>query len=345
MKYRTNSMSSFHDKELLSKYIIKECLIGKFEFFILEFCDEDLDDIRRILITQEVGIYYFSREDDVCYEMTSENFDKSSYERPFSYWESNFNFVSKIFIEEHRRITAILNLHKISKIVDSKYSSIYKKYQYIDKENESVISYRFKTSKLESSPLVIFLHGGGGTGFDNKKQMIDFLSLRYGLRGKDCNVLLPQAPVNAQGCNSKEYISYYLQSLKSLIDTLVASKSIDSNRIYLAGASYGGGLAWQMLYQYTEFFACGVPAIGRLELLELNKELSLDKLKNESIWIAHAEDDKIVPVWYDDYCYQELKNLNANVLYTRTDKGGHSMANKFFRGKNVTDWMFEQRLK
>lgn len=120
MKYRTSSTNGWYDKELLTKYIIKECQMGRFEYYLLEFCDEDLDDIREIMITPECVRYHYSGEDDVCYEMTSESFDKTSHERPFSYWESNFNLCSKLLLEEYKRITAILNSHKISNIVESK---------------------------------------------------------------------------------------------------------------------------------------------------------------------------------------------------------------------------------
>ena len=46
----------------------------------------------------------------------------------------------------------------------------------------------------------------------------------------------------------------------------------------------------------------------------------------------------------DDIIAEELKKCSGSFKYTRWDKYGHGMANKFLGKENWTEWMFSQSL-
>ena len=70
----------------------------------------------------------------------------------------------------------------------------------------------------------------------------------------------------------------------------------------------------------------------------------VERLATTSLWIAHSSDDDNVTIDSDDYCFDKLQKLGADVKYTRWDKYGHGMANKFLAKENWTEWMFSHSL-
>ena len=109
-------------------------------------------------------------------------------------------------------------------------------------------------------PLVIWLHGGGETGTDNRihlaannvpawteKESQDIFNGAY--------VLAPQNHASA-GTGAAA-------ATKSLIDQFIKEMGdIDTDRIYIGGCSYGGMGTWQMLRNYPDFFAAAYPICG-----------------------------------------------------------------------------------
>lgn len=117
--------------------------------------------------------------------------------------------------------------------------------------------------------------------------------------------------------------------------------SVDKDRVYCFGTSFGGCCVWYSISMYPELFAAAVPAMG---LMMHFKEFLpvLKKYSTMPIWIAHSSDDNNVNIAVDDYLYNELKNINPNLRYTRWDKFGHKMAGHFYRKEPFIDWMFKQ---
>ena len=106
-------------------------------------------------------------------------------------------------------------------------------------------------------PLVVWLHGGGETGTDNRlpvsandvhawteKATQDIFGGAY--------VLAPQNHAAAGEGAPAATMSVILQFIKQMGD-------IDVSRVYVGGCSYGGIGTWQMLRNYPNFFAAGYP--------------------------------------------------------------------------------------
>ncbi|MCC6509118.1 MAG: prolyl oligopeptidase family serine peptidase, partial [Pirellulaceae bacterium] len=123
-------------------------------------------------------------------------------------------------------------------------------------------------------PLVIFLHGAGERGADNKAQLIhgmaDFCKPKW--REKyPCYVVAPQCPEgkkwvevdwSADSHDMPEAPSESLQLVFELADTMVKDSAVNENRIYITGLSMGGYGTWDALARRPGFFAAGVPICG-----------------------------------------------------------------------------------
>lgn len=211
-------------------------------------------------------------------------------------------------------------------------------YTFSDKENNMAFPFRLHTSKSENKPLFVLFHGAGALGHDNKKQHVENLILYKRILPYDCNILVPQAPFGAN--RGDGLIRQYLRSVKNLIDILPCD--FDRNRIYIVGTSFGGFCVWHSAYLYPDFFAAAVPVMGGLFFDHNYDAYDLERLTKTPLWVAHASDDANVKVDSDDYCVEHLQNMGADVTYSRPDKGGHSIANKFYATENWVQWCLDR---
>jgi predicted esterase len=166
------------------------------------------------------------------------------------------------------------------------------------------LAYRlFSPRQGGERPLIVWLHGGGEGGWAGSYDNDLALQANRGALGfatpeaqkifRGAYVLAPQAPdfwLNdpARG---------YSEQLKGLIDEVVAEHRIDTDRIYVVGASNGGYMTAQLVADNPDFFAANVPiAAVRLfgESVMLTDE-ELDAMSGTPTWVVHAENDPVVP--------------------------------------------------
>ncbi|SDB26807.1 Predicted peptidase [Streptococcus henryi] len=165
----------------------------------------------------------------------------------------------------------------------------------------------------EKNPLIIWLHGIGEVGTDLNFPLLSsevssltesgiqnhFTSTGSGNQN-GAYVLVVQSPV-AWG-------SGQAAALKSTIDDYVASHpDIDSERIYLAGASNGGGMVVTMGITYPNYFAALIP-IAASYPYQASYDSAADlftytvtdstyqALKDQPMWLIHSRADQTVPV-------------------------------------------------
>lgn len=225
----------------------------------------------------------------------------------------------------------------IRKIHGGKFGS----YKYTDKANKMSIPFRFVNAKESNRPLFVLFHGAGAMGNDNIKQMFDNIPLYCQIAKMDCNILFPQAPFGAN--RGDDMIQGYIKSIKNLIDYLPAD--FDKNRIYIVGTSFGGFCVWNLVYQFSDYFAAAVPVMGSLCIDGNFEKYDIQQLIRTPLWAAHSSDDTNVKIDSDDFFITEMKKLNADVKYTRWDKYGHSMSGKFYRKEKWAEWCLSKELK
>ena len=218
--------------------------------------------------------------------------------------------------------------------------SRFKKYFYADKKQNLLIPYRFRKAQRSRQPLIVYCGGAGTIGGDNLKPLFEFFWAASGIKAvqKDLNILIPQRFVPESDIED-ESISIYVDHLAILINELVRKYEMDANRIYIYGISNGAMCTWKALLNHPDLFAAAVAGMGWVFNYDT---IDLKKITPVPIWIAHASNDKVVNIMSDDYCYEKLKALGADVLYTRWDKYGHSMAKIFFKKEKWLAWLLSK---
>lgn len=235
------------------------------------------------------------------------------------------------------------------------FAQVYQKYQ--AKEfagSEGTLLYRIlEPPELESKssyPLVIFLHGSGERGNDNRKQLThvahNFLApnIRYQY---PAFVVFPQCPQDERWANGerrddrnlilKDEASKNGQLVMELIGELENKLPIDPKRIYIAGLSMGGFGTWDLISRFPEKFAAAIPVCGG------GDPDKIEKAANLPIWAAHGADDSVVPVTTTRAMVKALKKVNAPIIYSEFRGVNHnSWVTLFDQNPLIFDWLFAQ---
>jgi predicted peptidase len=198
-------------------------------------------------------------------------------------------------------------------------------------------------------PLVIFLHGAGERGSDNKKQLVhgmnDFASDEI-MAKYPAFVIAPQCPEgqkwvdidwSAESHQMPAKPSEAMASVFDLIDSYLKTKPIDPKRIYITGLSMGGYGTWDAIQRRPELFAAAVPICGGGDPI-LAKQIQV-----VPIWAFHGDKDEAVKVERSRQMIEALKDVGAEPKYTEYKGVGHDSWTKTYKDPAVYEWMFAQR--
>ena len=222
---------------------------------------------------------------------------------------------------------------------------------------EWTMPYRLFRSKANGAlPLVVFLHGSGGLGTDNVKQM--GLGNVFGTRvwalpenqeRFPCHVVVPQtdrgwiryadpAPgdsvaVPVPGLGDGARLAF------GVIDALSRELSIDERRIYLTGQSMGGAGVWHMLGQRPKFFAaaavcCGSPSRDDPAVVA-----------RTPLWNFHGDADRTVSVKVSRDRIAAMKHAGGHPIATEYAGVGHNVWEWAYTEPELVRWMFANRLR
>ncbi len=163
----------------------------------------------------------------------------------------------------------------------------------------------YEPEEKTNMPLVIWLHGAGEGGIDNRVLLLGNPVTRLiepnvqNIFGGAC-ILVPQCPTfwmdDGHGVYTKNGLSIYHKALRGLIEKVVfKNKKIDKQRIYLGGCSNGGYMVINMLLHYPEYFAAAFPVCEAYYDKWL-QDADIQLLKQIPLWFTHALDDQIVAI-------------------------------------------------
>ncbi len=347
MKYKFVASNLHFDTSKLKKLKHKEIL----GVFIIDFDDSNREQIyndiinallpRDIILGNDINVI----GDDGFVYIVNERGVSNPRKIPLYFPRVlAFNITrSKKNSKSAKYINSALKEHAKTEHISKPSLSEYKKGEFFDKENGLCFSYRVRPAKDKNKPVVLFYHGAGCIGKENFKQLYEFGVVRKKFSELDCTVILPQAPCISHSENS--VARRYTDSVKKLVDRISTETEADKSRIYVFGTSFGGFCTWYSAWKNPDYFACAMPVMGCFWEAVLSNKYDLAKMKDVPMWVAHSSDDDNVVVESDDKCVARLKELGADIKYTRWDKYGHKMCNKFYRKENWIDWMFSQSLK
>jgi predicted peptidase len=172
--------------------------------------------------------------------------------------------------------------------------------------------YRSKSGNAGNLPLVFFVHGAGESGFDNRATLTAYRQAQEYLTAQaqsetPCFLMIPQCPMTEErGQGIREEFGWYTyitspdgstsythpsKSLRAAINTMlndvVPKYNIDTNRIYAAGHSMGGGAATGALIERPDVFA----AAASFASAAMYSDEMLTRIKNIPIFFTMAEDE------------------------------------------------------
>jgi predicted peptidase len=186
----------------------------------------------------------------------------------------------------------------------------------------------YKEDGKASYPLVVFLHGAGERGDDNKAQLkhgiADFAA--DGHRKKyPCFLIVPQCP------DDEVWVYGFVKKLEkkkkpaieagdlvlALIDAVCKEYSIDKKRIYLTGLSMGGYGTWALLARRPELFAAAVPICGGGDVKTAGKIVKIP------VWAFHGDKDTTVVAEESRQMIEAIKKAGGAPKYDEYKGVGH----------------------
>jgi predicted peptidase len=188
-------------------------------------------------------------------------------------------------------------------------------------------------------PLVVWLHGGGGIGSDNRSQ-IDadqipgtrvWTSPAHATK-HPAFVLAPQSP----GLWTVGHNVEYLPRVAALIDSLALEFPLDRARLYAAGQSSGGSAAWTLITYRPTLFAAAIILCPGMPL-----EIPTDRARIP-VWIFQGELDAEGYLWNSRTIRDSVRAAGGTPRYTVYRGMGHDIWNRALTEPDLVDWLFAQ---
>jgi len=203
----------------------------------------------------------------------------------------------------------------------------------------------------ERYPLVVFLHGAGERGSDNRAQLkwcVGDFAKREMREKHPCFVAVPQCPKGQKWVETPWDEDRFhpmpgdpslpMQALIGLLDRLERELPIDTKHVYVGGLSMGGYGTWDLLARQPKRFAAAFPICGG------GDPTMAKNFAHVPIWAFHGADDDVVPVARSQEMVDSLKAANAlNVRFSAYPGVGHHSWLNAFTEPELFDWLFAQR--
>jgi predicted peptidase len=194
-------------------------------------------------------------------------------------------------------------------------------------------------------PLVVYLHGGGGRGDDNLKQidggngfLIDLFTGNGTQARYPSFVVAPQSPDEGWIADYRSVTpTRYLRLVHELVGELRKAYMIDGARLYVAGQSMGGFGTFAIISEYPSMFAAGVPLCGG------GDESKVSRLRTTPIWAFHGAKDEGVPVERSRTIVAAIRKAGGQAKYTEYPDTGHIIWPKVVKETELLPWLFAQR--
>jgi predicted peptidase len=194
-------------------------------------------------------------------------------------------------------------------------------------------------------PIIMYLHGGGGAGTDNIKQITGYNTNGTHVWLTPENqakyptfVVAPQLPgMNRWNTWDSPNLSLYARVAMELLKALIKEFNIDPDRVYLTGQSRGGYGTWDIVSKCPDFFAAAVPLCGG------GNSRTVEAIRNVPIWAFHGAQDQYVTVESSRVMVEALRKIGGNIRYTEYPNFGHNVADTAYLEPELIEWLFAQK--
>lgn len=203
-------------------------------------------------------------------------------------------------------------------------------------------------------PLVLFLHGAGGRGNDNLRQLTDQSApLVFVQRENQARwplfMVAPQCPLDQQWVampwgtatgkgQRPAQPTWPMAAAMALIEQLQKQyPAVDGKQLYVTGMSMGGYGTYDAAARNPGKWRAAVPICGGYD------ETQVAPLVNLPLWAFHAADDPVVPVARTREIIAAIKALGGHPRYTEypaSARHGHMSWIPAYGDPTLLPWMF-----
>jgi predicted peptidase len=226
-----------------------------------------------------------------------------------------------------------------------------RKYEARTHKSDWAMPYRlFRPEAAGKLPLLLYLHGSGGLGDDNLKQLGlgNVFGTRVWLlpgnqRRFPCFVVAPQTDrgwirydFSRQPAEELPGLGDGARLALEIVDVLRRDLPIDQRRIYVMGQSMGGAGTWHLTAERPNFFAAALACCAAP-----TRESAADSL-GTPIWNFHGQADKTVPVELSRERIAAMRKAGGHPLYTEYAGVDHNVWEWAFTEPALPEWLFSQ---
>ncbi len=243
-------------------------------------------------------------------------------------------------------ISVIISITAVSCF--SQTNTKYQEKEFTDKAGKTLF-YRMlepEMSYYEKYPLIIFLHGAGERGSDNKSQLIHGAKLfekKENMKNYPAFVIAPQCPTDKRWVEvdwtlpahyMPKQISVSLGLTMELLEEIIKKYPIDTNRIYVTGLSMGGFGTWDLISRYPDKFAAAIPICGGAD------EKQASRIAKVPVWCFHGTKDQVVTVERSRNIVGEIELYGGKPKYTEYPNRGHFSWGEAYSEPELLKWLF-----
>lgn len=223
----------------------------------------------------------------------------------------------------------------------------------VHQKDDKSLPFRWtKVGEDERPALILFLHGAGERGSDNKAQLkhgVGDLLKWITTNKKSAVVIAPQcnkgvwwadlrgdfrSPV---GQELAEEPSDMMKMVFEVVDRIAKEQKVDPKRIYVTGLSMGGFGSFAAVARRPEFFAAAMPICGG------GDPKTAEAMKKVPFWVFHGTSDNVVPLKKSSIMVGALKKAGAKVKFREYPGVGHDSWTATYRDPEVWKWLFSNK--
>jgi predicted peptidase len=230
-----------------------------------------------------------------------------------------------------------------------------KKFEARTHKSDWVMPYRlFRPQAAGKLPLVVYLHGSGGLGDDNEKQLQlgNIFGTRVWLLPENqkhfpCYVVVPQTDrgwikydFSQQGEGPAKELPGFGDGNRlalEIVDHLSHEFPIDDRQIFITGQSMGGAGVWNMIANRPNVFAAAAICCGSVSSEDGTASVETP------LWNFHGDSDQTVPVSLSRERMAARRKAGGHPLYTEYPGVDHNVWQWAYTEPELVKWIFSQR--
>jgi predicted peptidase len=204
--------------------------------------------------------------------------------------------------------------------------------------------------KSQRYPLILWLHGTGGRGFDNLSQIqgdqipgTHIWTTSENQAIHPAFVVAPQTQSSWDSTGTRlvhketdDQLTPELKQVIAILESLQTEFSIDPQRLYVAGQSLGGYGAWNLITKKANMFAAAIILCGG------GKPELAQNAKDVPIWSFQGGADGPNILESNRGMVAALKQAGGNPRYTEYPGMGHEIWDRVFKEPELMEWLFAQ---